>query len=283
MKNLITLFIVLWASSSLSAQNIIAYEYWFDDDTATKTFANVTPSPYYEFNQNVDVSALNDGLHKFNIRFLDDSSRYTSVVSNFFQVLPTTTAILDTANRKIVETIFWIDDDYANRTVTANTATDFVDFISNVNVATLNDGLHKFNFRAKDNAGQYSSVVSSFFQKLPNNVVVIDTANRKIIAAEYWFNDDYGNKVSVTVPPTDFYDFMANLDVSTLNDGLHKIHIRTKDDAGQWSSVVSSFFQKLPNTLSSVDTADRKIVEIIYWIDDDYGNRVVTPNTTFQH
>ncbi|MEO0683609.1 MAG: CUB domain-containing protein, partial [Cyanobacteria bacterium J06649_11] len=77
---------------------------------------------------------------------------------------------------------------------------------------------------------------------------------------EYWFDDDYANKVNSSAGLTGgFLD--TQLPTTGLSPGLHALNIRLKDDLAQWSSVISQYFQKLPEHSGGVP----KIVGYEYW------------------
>jgi len=251
-------------------RNIIATEYWIDEDYANKVSSEVTPGQTISVNGGFNVESLTTGLHSYYTRFKDDAGQWSSVVSEFFHKLPTTT----TGIRKITDWEYWFDDDYTNKITTAVTPDQLISVNTGFKVDSLSCGLHSYHVRYKDDAGQWTSIVSEFFQKIP----VASSGTRNITATEYWIDEDYANKVSTAVTPGQTISVNGGFNVESLSTGLHSYYTHFKDDAGQWSSVVSEFFHKLPVTTTGI----RKITDWEYWFDDDYTNKITTAVTPDQ-
>jgi len=178
-------------------------------------------------------------------------------VSEFFQKLP----VAQAGSRNITASEYWFDDDFANKFSSAISPGQIISTSGGFDVSKLESGLHSYHTRYKDDAGQWSSVVSEFFQKLPVTAV----GSRTIIASEYWFDTNYASKFSATITPGQTISANGGFDVGSLKNGLHSYHVRYKDDAGQWSSVVSEFFQKVPvNPLQN-----NLIITYRYWFDSN--------------
>jgi hypothetical protein len=253
---------------------ITACEYWFDDDFANKVSVEITPGQTITTNEGFDVSALQTGLHSYHVRYKDDAGQWSSVVSEFFHKLPA----LPEGDRKITACEYWFDDDFANKISTEITPGQTITTNTGFDVSELQTGLHSYHVRYKDDAGQWSSVVSEFFHKLP----ALPDGDRVITACEYWFDNDYANKISTEITPGQTITTNEGFDVSSLTNGLHSYHVRYKDDAGQWSSVVSEFFHKLP--VSSAQ--DNLITAYRYWFNRDEENiqiiNLVTPVNPYE-
>ena len=255
-------FYVLPVNTSVNSPKIVEFEYWFDDDYTNKIVTSGNNMASFSINTNEDVSTLSDGLHAINARFKDEENNWSIIQSNFFYKIPQN---LDIANPKIIEFEYWFDDDYTNKIVAP--ASNIASFSINTNedVSTLSDGLHAINARFKDEENNWSIIQSNFFYKIPQN---LDIANPKIIEFEYWFDDDYTNKIVAPASNIASFSINTNEDVSTLSDGLHAINARFKDEENNWSIVQSNFFYKTPN--NSIILKD--IIAYEYWFNDDYAN-----------
>jgi len=247
---------------------LVSYEYWFDDQYNNKVSSPVTPSWNSQYELNVPTTDLNTGLHSYHIRYLDSKGKWSAIVSEFFHKLPVTIGGI----RKITGCEYWFDSDYDKKIATPVTPEQTVTLNSGIDVALLQNGLHSFHVRYKDDAGQWSSVVSEFFHKLPETAGGI----RKITGCEYWFDDNYANKVFNQVTAEQTLSANNSIDVASLANGLHAYHVRYKDDAGQWSSVVSEFFHKLPFNASETNL----ITTYRYWFDgNDAAMKTVVLST----
>ena len=234
---------------------IVSYEYWFDDQYDKKVSVPVTQFWDSQYDLQVSTNDLNTGLHSFHIRYLDSKGKWSAIVSEFFHKLP----VSEGGIRKITGCEYWFDDNYANKVFNQVTGEQTLSANSSIDVASLANGLHSYHVRYKDDAGQWSSVVSEFFHKLPASVGGI----RKITGCEYWFDDNYANKVFNQVTAEQTLSANNSIDVASLANGLHSYHVRYKDDACQWSSVVSEFFHKLPFNASQTNL----ITTYRYWFD----------------
>ena len=241
----------------VGSPKIVASEYWFDTNYASKVSATITPGQTISANGGFDVGSLKNGLHSYHVRYKDDAGQWSSVVSEFFQKLP----VAQAGSRNITASEYWFDDDFANKFSSAISPGQIISTSGGFDVSKLESGLHSYHVRYKDDAGQWSSVVSEFFQKLP----VTADGSRKITASEYWFDTNYASKFSATITPGQTISANGGFDVGSLKNGLHSYHVRYKDDAGQWSSVVSEFFQKVPvNPLQN-----NLIITYRYWFDSN--------------
>lgn len=97
----------------------------------------------------------------------------------------------------------------------------------------------------------------------------------KINQYEYWFDDDFTNRTTVSILPVSNFQLNQSISTGSLVTGIHSIHVRFRDITGKYSSAQSNFFIK---TATSSGAANQ-IVAYEYWVDADYGNKVLV-NTT---
>ena len=263
MKRFYLFYIMFLLHCTYGQTTISGYEYWFDNNYNTKIKTVVAPVPQLSVNSNVATSGLEPGIHTVNLRSWDSNYQYSSTLSSFFYKIPEQ-AIFD---RKIATYEYWFDNDFADAVVqnTNNQET----FALNINAMpiTLPNGIHTFNIRFKDNTGFYSSTLSSFFYKIPEQA----TFDRKIATYEYWFDNDFANAVVQNANNQETFALNTNAMPSTLPNGIHTFNIRFKDNTGFYSSTLSSFFYKIPEQA----TFDRKIATYEYWFDNDFADAVV--------
>jgi len=267
-SNILSSFFYKVPAQAISDRKIVAYEYWYDNDYTNRVSQTATNQETFSLNSNVDPSALANGIHTFNIRFKDNTGFLSSTLSSFFYKVPAQ-AISD---RKIVAYEYWYDNDYTNRVSQTATNQETFSLNSNVDPSALTNGIHTFNIRFKDNTGFLSSTLSSFFYKIPAQAI----SDRKIVAYEYWYDNDYTNRVSQTATNQETFSLSSNVDPSALPNGIHTFNIRFKDNTGFLSSSLSSFFYKNQNGFSVL----KNIVAYEYWFNDGYNTRVyktITP------
>ncbi len=162
---------------------------------------------------------------------------------------------------------YWFNDDFANRTTTMIPSAQQLLINQTIPTTGLNQGLNTLNIRTYDNSGKYSSVISQFFYKtsLPEN-----NASPKIVAYEYWLNNDYSNAVFVNKPVQQQINITELISMSSLHNGLNNFNIRFKDENDLWSSVIGSLFYKASGQIITQNT----ITEYRYWFDNDFANAI---------
>ena len=194
-----------------------------------------------------------------------------SDITNLSEIIIDNLQINGTPTQNLVVAYeYWFDNDYSNKITNTTPNLQQVDITTNIETNALNLGLHTINFRFKDNLGEWSTILSSYFYKTPPN---LNITSPKIVEFEYWFDDDYANKIVSPASNAASFSINTNEDVSTLTDGLHAINTRFKDEENNWSSIQSDFFYKIPQNL---DIVNPKIIEFEYWFDDDYANKIVS-------
>ncbi len=273
MKNF-TLILFLFVASTLSAQNkLSAYEYWFNNDYANAQVVNFTPATQHELNTPIDASTLNDGVNVFNIRYIDENNYYSSTLSKIFYK-NTQTAF---TNKKLVAYEYWFNNDYSNAQVVNFTPSTQHELNAPIDASTLNDGINVFNIRYKDENNYHSSTLSKIFYKNTQTAFT----NKKLVAYEYWFNNDYNNAQVVNFTPATQHELNTPIDASTLNDGVNVFNIRYIDENNYYSSTLSKMFYKKEDQI-----VNNKIFGYHYWFDNDFTNRIyvslATPATSVQ-
>ncbi len=239
MKRLLLLFLLIPAIVPLNAQNtIIKGEYWFDLGRQNATSFTIAPAISLNVEDNIDVSGLSDGLHSINLRFLDDSLHWSSVVSRFFykKTLEGTPATNSLSSME-----YWFDNDHSQAVLRDLSGQSDGNIDVNYDVTKLTDGLHTLHFRACDAAGNWSSAVSKYFMKRP---VLSPHAENKITAYRYWLNDTMMHEVALPDPAKDIV-FPDSLDLRTVPGGDHILGFQFRDLTGSWSSAVSDTIQKI--------------------------------------
>jgi len=265
----------LSSESSGLGNNITEYQYWFDDDFDNAVNQTVSPTQNYQMLTDIDASALNPGVHIFYIRYKDNRGQWSSPVAQFFYKLS------DQASAQtngITRYQYWFDDgldDAVNQTLATN---ESFNLITDIDATALSSGVHIFYLRFQDERGQWSSPVAQFFYKIAEPQGGPTTNN--VEAYQYWFDDNYNQANTVSVTGTQNLMLLTDIDATNLNQGVHIFYMRFLDSRGQWSSTVSQFIYKLPESLS----IENKLIAYRYWFNDDFTNAIenpVTPSQTF--
>ncbi|MBN2610116.1 MAG: T9SS type A sorting domain-containing protein [Bacteroidales bacterium] len=216
---------------------ITGYEYWFNNDFSNKTTIPVTSTQQLIINQNISTTGLSSGLNVLNLRSFDNYGKYSSVLSSFFY--KTATSQIN-PNPQILAYEYWIDDDYSNAVVVNTPVQQQINIIELIPMNSLSNGIHKFNIRFKDNEDLWSSVVSNFFYKTPQQVVT----QNMITEYRYWFDNDFANAVNLSLTPNQQINLTESLDLTQIPKGTYEIHFQFKDTLGMWSVVLVDTIQK---------------------------------------
>ena len=258
--------------NTLDSNNIITeYEYWIDDEYASKTLNTITPAKTFILDEIYNFDSISRGLHTISIRFRDVNQNWSQPLSKLIYKIPNT---LD-SNNMITEYEYWIDDEYASKTLNSITPTKTFILDETYNFDSISRGLHTINFRFKDVNQNWSSAQSKLFYKIPNTL----DSNNMVTEYEYWFDDNYSSKSAVSISPTITLILDEIINVDSIVRGLHTFHIRFKDVNQSWSALLNKVFYKQ----ITVPTLSNDIVAYRYWFNNNelsiqYTNLVVPVN-----
>ncbi|MDY0142010.1 MAG: PKD domain-containing protein, partial [Bacteroidales bacterium] len=233
------------------SHNLSAYEYWFDNDYTSAVTVNTPTQQQVAIDELISAQLLTDGIHVFNIRFKDDSQKWSSTLSQFFYKMP----VQATGSHDLLAYEYWFDDDYENAITVNTTIQQQVAINELISAQLLTNGIHVFNIRFKDDAQQWSSTLSQFFYKMPIQTIT----NNLITNYRYWINDDFDEAVNVSLQtPVSQINLIDNLDLTQIPKGEHTINFQFKDSLDLWSSVTTDSIIKL-----SLPIADFTYTEIV--------------------
>jgi hypothetical protein len=250
---------------STQMYDLTEVEYFFDNDPGPGNGTNVpfTPGPHITNLQfTIDISGLPAGFHHLYVRAKNEQGAWSLTNRRSFlkEVISTTSPLLSEAE-------YFIDTDPGlgqgtSVPVIPNGSNVTLDF--NVDITGLPAGFHLLYVRARDTEGRWSLTTRRSFLK--EDVVV---TNKNVTALEYFFDSDPGNGQGQGIPCTPSPNVTVTdyvIDLTSLPDGFHVLHVRAMDEANIWSLTnARRFFKKefvspLPN-----------LVAAEYFIDNDPG------------
>ena len=234
------LFYKLPIINSADDNQITHFEYWIDDDYENAILIEVEQQEIVIIDELISLSDLSQGLHKFNFRLRDRNGLWSSILTQAFYKLP----IQNSAdNNHITHFEYWINDDY-NNVISIETEQHEIVLIDElISLSELNQGLHKFNFRFKDNNGLWSSPTSLYFYKFENSSLIL---NLEINTYRYWFDDDNESMQIINLESLS-EDFLWSESLSLPSDmegGNHTIYTQFRDNKNLWSSPLEHDFFK---------------------------------------
>ncbi len=260
-KTLFYGLLLLFTSMQLFSNSIVQYEYWFDDSFDYRTTQQVANQQEIILLENIDLSSLSVGLHRFNIRFQDSLGLWSAVKSSFFIYKGNFSG-----DNNIIGYEYWLDDNFAERTFTEIESTQDFILIENLDLSAQTVGLHRFNIRFQDSYGFWSALKSSFFIYKGTYF-----GENNLIGYEYWLDDDFAERTFTEIESTQDFILIENIDLSAQTVGLHRFNIRFQDSNGFWSALKSSFF-----IYKGAYSGENNVIAYQYWFDDDFTNNIYT-------
>jgi len=216
--------------TELTTNNINSYQYWFDNDYSKQTTETVSPNGQLLLDTSIALETISDGLHLFSIRFKDDKGIWSVPQNQYFYYN-------DLTNSNILAYQYWFDNDINANTLVSTSPIQHMQFTEMIPIEYIEEGLHIFSIRFKDDKGSWSVPVNQYFYKT-NHVV-----DNKITTYRYWINDDIDNAVYVSIDnPTQLLNLSENIDFPGLAIGNYTIHFQFKDTSDNWSVVTSDEF-----------------------------------------
>jgi len=215
-------------------REIIAYQYWVDNDLDNAMLIEVAPQQQLAFNQPINLQVLDLGMHSFNIRFKDNSGLWSAITSQFFFKAP---EVHDQGNNLITAYRYWFDDNFAEPTSVEldQPVQEFV-LLENLDMTRIPKGNYTLHFQFKDRAGLWSLVSSDDFTKNPLPIAdfdyeliqycdstVVSFVDKSIDADVYLWDFGDGNNSSLAEPNNVYYfgdQYEVSLTITDTPTGL---------------------------------------------------------------
>ena len=245
LTNLGTFFIVPPAVT-LPPQAIVSRikkaEYFYDTDPGFGNGTDIPITPTFDLSGTfaVNTQTLPSGVHRIYLRTQDSLKNWSLTnLATFYVLAGSVTIPPNNVPGNIVKAEYYLDTDpgFGNATDIPVTAGNDIT-LSNVfvNISGLTDGVHRIYVRTKDAAGTWSHTNLNVFSIIAASVTIpSNPVPGNITKLEYFFDTDpgFGNGHIVTVTgTTDLTNYTFAADVSSLNDSMHTLFIRSFDDWG---------------------------------------------------
>jgi len=228
-------------------KKITALEYWMNGNSSNRTQRILNGQTTFAWEELIDVANIPDGVNTFNARFKDEYGVWSPVETRFF--VKQSTALTE-GNKNITNLEYWMDGNTANRvskTITPNNPYHWEELIS---TDELQNGLHTFNVRWKDEKGIWTMVHTLFFVKDENQFTSL--GENKIVGYRLWFSEepDYFENIPVTAIEN-VVAINDSVPLTYLPKGRHQIAYQLKDARGVWSPVIADSIDKPDHALFS--------------------------------
>ena len=258
MKRVITSLTLLLLLCGAQAQDITQYEYWTDDDYAGRSVASYAGG---DISLSISTEQLSAGIHYLNFRAM----RSDNVWGHYYRYLYYIPVISQTqstdAGNMTLE--YWLDDNIVDKD---SKAVGDGNVSLTIDISTLSPGVHYFNCTPITESGERGSSWRYVFY-VPT--IADQAPNANIAGGEYWLDDDYAGKVSVTSSDT---QQAFTIDVSQLKSGVHYFNYRAIDSEGRYGNYVRQLFYMAQQDI--VPTYESGWMEYECWIDNDTDHKV---------
>jgi hypothetical protein len=209
--------------------------------------------------------------------------RYAVVLILFF--ISYHKMLLAQPNINRVEWYLDTDPGYGSATpVSITPAQNLTNLPINIDLTPISQGVHVVGIRSRDANGAWSHDNKWLFLKPYANIGGIPQPN--INRVEWFLDTDpgYGNATALSITPAQNLNNLAiNIDLTSLNQGVHIVGIRSRDANGAWSHDNKWLFLKpYANTGA---TPQPNITRVEWFLDTDpgYGNATALSITPAQN
>ena len=219
----------------------MTYRYWFDNDNATMVVSN-------EELAWLDVSTLDDGLHMLHV--MAEGTVATQTLSYQFLKIPQTDGV------DYLHCLCYLDGKlYHQERVASSGGIVHWEF----DVSELAQGIHNIQVQTVTPSGAATGLYESMFLRT--------TTHAEMASLKCFYTID-GAESYIEAGTYADGAFHFDLDVSTLDDGLHQLAYMLVGDNGVSTKVSSAFFMKTP-------LGGNGITQYWYWLNDDDANKTV--------
>ncbi|PKP20920.1 MAG: hypothetical protein CVU02_01660 [Bacteroidetes bacterium HGW-Bacteroidetes-19] len=251
---------------TLSQIDSFSLRYWFDNQINNTTSSSFNGNL---FNDNIYAQNISPGIHLLTFQIKHQNTLFSAPINEY--VLVKIGSTNDTSS--IVTLEYWFDNDINNIHVLQLNGNQNIIFIDSLLTFDINAGLHSINLRFLDQSNQYSSVVSQFFYKIPEQ----ENDTPQIVGFEYWIDQMSDSATLIPIAPSQSLVFTPTINLSTLSMGMHQFHYRFMDHSGLYSAPLTHLFAK--SFIAGSDT-NNHLIEAVIWLDNDISNQQTFPITS---
>ena len=193
---------------------------------------------------NLDMSNLSEGVHRISIQALNTSGAVSTAYNGFFLRCD-----MQDEMREMTCLSFVDDSLYAKEIISSDNGILHWE----LDASKLGMGLHRLQVQTISPSGMASAVYNSFFLRLPKSE---ETGDLRCI---YVVDNDAQSREAVDLAQDGTFHF--DLDMSSLDNGIHRISYYLGNDKGFVTQLQSRFFIKAP-------AGEYGITKYEYWLND---------------
>ena len=271
--------------------NLVSAEYFIDTDPGFGLGTPIPITPAANLNNipvTINTTGLSVGTHRLYIRTKNATGTWglSNVVEFLYDADPAYPAS-PAAPGNIVQAEYFIDADpgIGNATpIPISTGTDISNLASTINTTGLSNGTHRLYLRKMNAGGSWSiTSIKEFLMDTDPAYPTPPSTPGQIVNAEYFIDTDpgFGNGTPVNISAgTDISNIPIQPSLVGLNNGTHRIYLRSMDAGGTWSIThVQDFLYDTDPSYPVAPATPGNIVRAEYFINTDPGFGNGTPIT----
>ncbi|MHC1706885.1 MAG: PKD domain-containing protein [Bacteroidales bacterium] len=224
-----------------SGENILAAEYFIDIDPGTGNGVplNISSGEVVDFNFSVPLTGLSEGFHYLHVRARNIDTVWSLYSRQMFYSYDDSQPEEMPAGSPLTYAEYYFDTDpgYGNGTSIPVVSGDILDKDFTFDSEGMEKGFHYLYLRVKDEEEVWSIPMRSLFFIYDTMVTQIITDGPPIVQAEYFIDTDpgFGNGTQIPIQAADMLNEQFPMILPQLELGIHKLSIRVRDEAGNWS------------------------------------------------
>ncbi|MFC2130958.1 RHS repeat-associated core domain-containing protein [Bacteroidota bacterium] len=237
-----------------STSDIVAVEYFFDDDPGfgSGTSISVSQSNFLNIETTISLSNVSLGLHRLYFRVMDADEQWSMAHS-----IPVLVENTETEAPNLSELEYFVDDDpgFNNGESYSISDTKEIETEWDLDLSNVNPGLHRIYFRAKDANRNWSMAHSIPVLVQENSINATPPA---IATIEYFINDAPSyikkkddkvqsiNDSTITfIMSGDTAIFEDRIPLNDYDYGEYTISVRAQDENGLWGIPQYAEFENI--------------------------------------
>lgn len=240
MRKIVLLTLSWVITCAVNAQTTYAYRYWTDNNISTLAMGDAVGEKSFD----IDISSLSPGIHALHLQARKTDGKWSAVRTRYFFKTEQTTT--DSTAR------YWFDND--KETIHTGVATSG---LVNLDISRLTVGFHAVHYQTFNSKNVPSTVRTRFFY--------VDQIQIGTLSAKIWIDEDEAAAGTYRLSEEDIV-----LDVSTLEVGMHEVHVALYDIKGTYLGTGSAEFE-IPIPMTTITLTSAGLGTFCWDVDLDFS------------
>ncbi|MCH8569090.1 MAG: T9SS type A sorting domain-containing protein [Balneolales bacterium] len=235
-------FYITASSSTSESDELIAMEYFFNEDpgTGNGTALSITQGTEIELETALATASLDQGFHTLFVRAQNEIGSWGLPEARPFYITSGGSAV-EPDDLIAMEYFFNEDPGTGNATALSITQGTEIELETALETASLDQGFHTLFVRAQNEIGSWGLPEARPFYITQSGSAV---EPEPLVALEYFIGDDpgFGQGTSIEIDPAVEIDIDAIIATSGLSVGSYTLSVRAQNHSGVWGLYESEVF-----------------------------------------